>query len=203
MHCRFGWCAGTAGTRSVAGHNVSHRMSAPVAAALPALRRDLHQGPCQVGVSVPCRRQARKHDSISVSRRRGTQGSAAIPRQGPEWVEGSGPARDAEHLPRRRRGEPGGLVNRAGAPGGFEETGPFLGGEIFVPALVDLRHGRVCGNETPHTKDRVSSPGLQAGPGGSAGGAVTPERYPSRRPAAVPLPGPMPEKTAGRRPAGG
>ena len=120
-------------------------MSAPGAAALPALRRDLHQGPCQAGVSVPCRRQARKHDSISVSRRRGTQGSAAIPRQGAEWVEGLGPARDVEHLPRCRRGEPGGLVNRAGAPGGFEETGPFLGGEIFMPALVDQHHGRMSG----------------------------------------------------------
>ena len=70
---------------------------APATVAELAHRRDLRQGPRQVGVSVPCARQAREHDRFLPLIDPQHQGREAIPRQGAERVEGLGAARGAEH----------------------------------------------------------------------------------------------------------
>ena len=62
-----------------------------------AHRRDLRQGPRQVGVSVPCARQVREHARFLPLIDPQHQGREAIPRQGAERVEGLGAARGAEH----------------------------------------------------------------------------------------------------------
>ena len=70
---------------------------APAAVAELARRRDLHQGPRQVGVSVPGGGQAREHDRFLSLGDPQHQGSEAIPRQGAERIEGVGAARGAQH----------------------------------------------------------------------------------------------------------
>ena len=70
---------------------------APAAVAELARRRDLHQGPRQVGVSVPGGGQAREHDRFLPLGDPQHQGSEAIPRQGAERIEGVGAARGAQH----------------------------------------------------------------------------------------------------------
>ena len=60
---------------------------APAAVAELARRRDLHQGPRQVGVSVPGGGQAREHDRFLPLGDPQHQGSEAIPRQGAERIE--------------------------------------------------------------------------------------------------------------------
>ena len=57
-----------------------------------ACRRDLHQGPRQVGVSVPCARQVREHDRFLPLGDPQHQGREAVPRQVAEGVEGMGTA---------------------------------------------------------------------------------------------------------------
>ena len=70
---------------------------APAAVAELAHRRDVHQGPRPVGVSVPCARQAREHDRFLSLRDPQHQGCEAIPRQGPERMEGLGAAQRPEY----------------------------------------------------------------------------------------------------------
>ena len=76
-------------------------MGLPILLAAPegeaSRRRDLRQGPRQVGVSVPCARQAREHDRFLSLGDPQHQGREAIPRQGPERVEGLGVAGGTEH----------------------------------------------------------------------------------------------------------
>ena len=69
-----------------------------------AYRRDLRQGPRQVG--VPCARQVGQHDRFLPLGDSQHQGGEAIPRQGPERVEGVGTARGAEHRVESRAGAP-------------------------------------------------------------------------------------------------
>ena len=70
---------------------------APAAVAELARRRDLHQGPRQVGVSVPGGGQAREHDRFLPLGDPQHQGSEAISRQGAERIERVGAARGAQH----------------------------------------------------------------------------------------------------------
>ena len=81
---------------------------APATVAELAGRRDLHQRPRQVGVSVPRGRQVREHDRFISLIDPQHQIGEAIPRQGPGMVEGLGTAPGAEyrqgaHLCRRHR----------------------------------------------------------------------------------------------------
>ena len=70
---------------------------APAAVAELARRRDLHQGPRQVGVSAPGGGQAREHDRFLPLGDPQHQGSEAISRQGAERIERVGAARSAQH----------------------------------------------------------------------------------------------------------
>ena len=82
---------------------------APTAVAELARRRDLHQGPWQVGVFVPGGGQAREHDRFLSLGDPQRQGSEAIPRQSAERIEGLGTARAAQH---RQGAEPMPLPSR-------------------------------------------------------------------------------------------